>query len=416
MQVEESRDYDYPQETCFKAIVDYVIPNFKTSYQVGYSSVKIPNFLVGIKLKIVEAEYQAGFLKAKMQFMSYHLVPAKSSPLIKIYCKVTGRNSCSVEIVAESSAFSDNGVDNFFFNIWYSIPGISQLAKSGIFPKYYFDDVPIYDEKTFQTKNFAKEANKRAFKYIFKKIHRLLDEYLQEKYSPITSETTKEVPQERNSGNINIKNPINWIYQRLLHPKRTVILGSQGSGKTSACEFIKYCKWESDYLPGLVIANKWITINENAALEISYDIGGGNSYWDDWQIFIEQVDPEIIIYLIDGSKDMPQIYTDIGRAFKDIFICYKQELRSLKIFHVWLNFYDVWKNDENKRNKLKPLVKIAFEEQSMRYLGFKSQEIIWEFHETQLAPDGAPWEEILNALEHLGEEVRQIKAQESKNN
>lgn len=185
MPVETSRLYDYPNYVCYTALKDHVIENLSIKYRFGYDFAKIPTFTL-INLKLIEAETRVAFMKATMQIEG--LVTNYSSPIIKISCLTTGANSCSVEIVAESIELDENinifdlifnFENNFARNARYllsKIPGTSHLK---FLPKFYFDDVIVYDETTL---GGPQEANKRAFKYIFSKMHQLLDQYLQEKY------------------------------------------------------------------------------------------------------------------------------------------------------------------------------------------------------------------------------------------
>lgn len=179
MQIEESRDYNYPNYVCFKALVEEAIQNLDIKYEFGYSFLKMPN-LTWINLKVIESEPQAGFIKAKLQFKAYNLIPSVSSPLIKIYCIHTGNNTCSVEVIAESATYSDIELLNFSNDISAKIPGVSTL--SFIAPRLYVDGIAIMDPDTYKAKSPSEEMGKRLLKYVFNKLHKLLDQSLQKRY------------------------------------------------------------------------------------------------------------------------------------------------------------------------------------------------------------------------------------------
>lgn len=201
------------------------------------------------------------------------------------------------------------------------------------------------------------------------------------------------------------------IYRRQFEGRKILILGPTASGKTSLISYLRTGVPRDDHMPtpGAIITDRRVLLNTDAVIDIPYDAGGDEMYRDTWKFLVREIDPEAIIYVLDGSKSMASLEVDIETAFDDILSYYKNDIRSLSIFYVLINYCDIWMKDEDKKHELEPTLKLSFKRRLKEYAGLRDQNVTWRFFETQLSPNGKPWEEVKVALGHFGEDLKQLK-------
>jgi hypothetical protein len=167
MQIETNIDYPWPATECHAVLRDEVIPNLSLDYRIGYPVLSVPLGTVG--LSIEEEEERACLIKSRVRFRS--IIPQAIGPLLKIVSSRTAETRCSVEMVAESTAYYESGLANFLLdtmNKWN--PGMLLYKFKGS-PKILFGKEVVYDYSNFVKGRASQDMNVRAYKLIFRHLH-----------------------------------------------------------------------------------------------------------------------------------------------------------------------------------------------------------------------------------------------------
>lgn len=234
-----------------------------------------------------------------------------------------------------------------------------------------------------------------------------------EEISDSAAKTFNRVIEEKDIKNIPsiLQDGLLEIYRQQFKGKKILILGPTASGKTSLISFLKTGVPRDDHLPtpGAIITDRRILLNSDAVIDIPYDAGGDEMYRSTWNFLVREIDPEAIIYVLDGSKDVANLESEIDTAFNDILLCYKDHIRSLRIFYIFINYCDIWMEDDDKKYDLEEALGLSFKRRLKKYAGLRDQKVTWRFYRTQLSPSGIPWEEVKAALGHFGKDLERLK-------
>jgi hypothetical protein len=175
---EINRLYPFSNEFCFYKLKELVLPNITVKYQVGYFNLKIP--IGKVICEDISDRDDFRVCKAIVQFKCIPLIGFSfnlGSP-VKVLCRATGDNYCSVDIVTDATKFYSSNFLNTVADILYKkIPVYSWLVRK-IVPNIYFDDVKVIDGEKFKSKSLGKDLAKPGIDYLFQKIHKILSEEL----------------------------------------------------------------------------------------------------------------------------------------------------------------------------------------------------------------------------------------------
>lgn len=173
MQIETNLDYSVPAETCHVALRDHVLNDSKVACWIGYQFMSIPYGTC--RIRIEEEDPRAYLITARTRFWSGGVIPITIGPVLKIYSVATGETRCSVQMVAESTAYYSSQLANFYLDVINKVFPVYRLRIS---PKIFFDKEVVYDHRNFNKPRASQELNVRAYKYIFAKLHKQLGEFL----------------------------------------------------------------------------------------------------------------------------------------------------------------------------------------------------------------------------------------------
>lgn len=187
--------------------------------------------------------------------------------------------------------------------------------------------------------------------------------------------------------------------------KNLVVFGPTASGKSTLIEYLKTGKTTGEYNPtvGTIIVDRKFEIDENFLTALR-DVSGEKEFREvDWFQIINSVNPDGIVFMINPVDKTYKLEDSLSIAFDNCLRHYVEDLKRLKAFYVFLNFYDKWKDDENKKRFLATETKLKIEKMLSNYPVFDTLKIA--VYKTQLAEDGSPWEEVNNALVHFSKDI-----------
>lgn len=178
MQIETNLDYLFPAETCYVILRDEVVSKFRLTYWFGYRLVRVP--FGSIKLKVEEEESRALLMKVRTRFWGGGIVPQTIGPVLRIISKPTAETRCTVEMVAESTAYYNSQFANLFLDMMNHLNPAMLIYKFRGSPKVFFGDEVVYDHKSFEKTRASQDINIGAYKYIFSELHKRLAEKLKD--------------------------------------------------------------------------------------------------------------------------------------------------------------------------------------------------------------------------------------------
>jgi hypothetical protein len=148
------------------------------------------------------------------------------------------------------------------------------------------------------------------------------------------------------------KNAITKALQYIFKNRIILILGARESGKTSLIHFIHTAKpyievdgekQSPNPTLGAVIVDEEIEVSKSAERKwgkIEKDVSG--DFRDLWKELIAELNPDGIIYMIDGRLENEALKQAVQEIFSDVLSEYKHDLRNLKVLHIFANFADIW--------------------------------------------------------------------------
>jgi hypothetical protein len=213
------------------------------------------------------------------------------------------------------------------------------------------------------------------------------------------------------------KNGVTKGLQYIFKKRVILILGVRESGKTSLIHFMHTGKPYIDVdgerqspnpTLGAVIVDEEIEVSKSAEKrwgKIEKDVSG--DFRDLWKQLIAELDPDGIVYMIDGRLENDGLKESIQEIFSDVLSEYKHDLRKLKVLHIFANFADIWsKNSLTETRKINQ-IRECFEETRLEYPNMTKLSVMASA--TQLSPKLNAWPETIRALEHFGADLASKK-------
>lgn len=191
----------------------------------------------------------------------------------------------------------------------------------------------------------------------------------------------------------------------IFNDKNFIVLGPRESGKTTLLEYLRTGQPIEKYNPtvGTVVIDRKFEIDEDFMKALK-DVGGDKEFREiDWFHLIKSINPDGIIFMINGNESTSKIEESIDIAFENCLRHYSNGSRNLKAFYVFLNFYDKWKNDSSKKLLLVSKIKLKIMERINESSSLHNLKV--EVYKTQLSPKGSPWNEVNSALIHFSKDI-----------
>jgi hypothetical protein len=190
--------------------------------------------------------------------------------------------------------------------------------------------------------------------------------------------------------------------------KPVLFLGPKGGGKTSLMVFLMKGKPEDcGATVALTEVDRMGEIREEQVLHFLEDIGGDPSLRDFWPGMLVRVNPEAIVFVLNGAKPMEEVEQDLRETLNAALPVYRDARGALRVVYTLLNYYDVWEHDVQKRHLLRPTVDRVLQEERMKY--HPLLEVKFEIYHSQLNPTASDWSEARLAMEHLATDMKSYK-------
>jgi hypothetical protein len=190
--------------------------------------------------------------------------------------------------------------------------------------------------------------------------------------------------------------------------KPVLFLGPKGGGKTSLMVYLMKGRPEDwGATVALTEMDRVGEIREEQVLHFLEDIGGDPSLRDFWPGMLARVNPEAIVFVLNGAKDMATIQQDLRETLEAALPVYLTGRGKLRVVYTLLNFYDEWQHDMEKRHRLRPEVDRIVQEEKMKYPTLL--DVKFEIYHSQLNPAAPDWEEARLAMEHLATDLKSYK-------
>jgi hypothetical protein len=189
---------------------------------------------------------------------------------------------------------------------------------------------------------------------------------------------------------------------RFFSGKNVVILGPAGSGKTTLINLLRTgAPAVHNPTAGVALVDRRFELNDATWLKVRSDVGGDALYRPLWGQLVAEIDPDVIIFLLDGRKSVDAVVADTQICLNDA-LGQVPGRRRLKLIYVFVNFWDVWNLDPVKNDVLRSRVQLTVDEAKS---AFGLSGIPVEAKATHMNPNASQWPELENALQHLGSEL-----------
>lgn len=201
-------------------------------------------------------------------------------------------------------------------------------------------------------------------------------------------------------------------YHKMFKNRNILILGPKSSGKSSLILYMasgkpfemvgKERKTPEPTALSAVVDRKF-HLQTNEWVKIKKDVPGDLSLRETWRQAIIDIDPEGIIYLIDGrvaEKESEKLVRDI---FESVLIHYSESSRMLISFHIFINFGDKWASSPEAERKLVRVIENEFEKQRSQFESINRCR--FGVSMTQLSPNKDSWTEVHRAINRFGADL-----------
>lgn len=199
---------------------------------------------------------------------------------------------------------------------------------------------------------------------------------------------------------------------RYIFEKRNILIfGPKGAGKTSLLWYLKdgqpfKVKGGEIVKPNptgnVVVIGRNVQLSQHMKrpqaqyANVPADVGGDQIYRDAWKDLTTEIDPDGIIYMVNGSLTGDEFKESVEDLFEDVLSVYKNRRGRLNAVHVFLNFGDIWARNLRVQKDKEHAVENYILSQLGEYKFLKGLRI--GVSTTQLSPERNEWESTGRAL------------------
>lgn len=196
------------------------------------------------------------------------------------------------------------------------------------------------------------------------------------------------------------RDQIRHQYARFFEAKNILILGPKQAGKTSLIWLLEKGKpyRKSGQRPNptamAAIIDKKMSRQTANWLKVQKDLPGDEGLREQWLSAINELEPEGIIYVIDGREEL---FPQLDILFSDVIgKANGQATEVLRVLHVFVNFSDLWAQKPLQiRKRVREVEDLLFAD--MSELGY--DHVFMQVHHTHLNPRATAWPEAETALQ-----------------
>jgi len=139
--------------------------------------------------------------------------------------------------------------------------------------------------------------------------------------------------------------------------------------------------------------------------KIMKDVSGDRVFRELWTDLIDEIEPQGIIYLVDGRLSKAELEQDVETIFEDILPLYEKVGKDLIAFHIFISFADQWANARHIKSTQLNNVRLYFEDRLAQSEFNYLQNLRFEASIVHLAPDEKSWADTDRALEKFGADL-----------
>lgn len=186
--------------------------------------------------------------------------------------------------------------------------------------------------------------------------------------------------------------------------RNILVFGPKASGKTSLLLLMKEDrpfeivngdrKSPSPTVITAILDEKF-KLQKNIWMNLKMDVPGDLDLRKTWEIAIQQVRPQGIIYMIDGSKS-EQLENFTNDIWENVLVHYTDSYLSIKVIHIFINFMDKWATSNAKKRKLEFQLIERFEK--LRDKHPEMMDFDFQVSSIQLSPNEDEWNAAKKAL------------------
>jgi hypothetical protein len=182
-----------------------------------------------------------------------------------------------------------------------------------------------------------------------------------------------------------------------------IVLGPKGSGKTTLINMLHTGRPAlHNPTAGVALVDRRVELTDANWVKLPSDVGGDDLYRPLWAQLMVDIDPEVLILILDGRKSSTDVVDDVRRSMRDALSLRASDQGRLRLIYVFINFWDVWNLESAKRDTLRSRVQLTVDEEKGAY-GLSGLRVgAWA---TQMNPNHSAWPELENALQHLGKDL-----------
>jgi hypothetical protein len=202
---------------------------------------------------------------------------------------------------------------------------------------------------------------------------------------------------------------IRRIYRVYFEGRNILVLGAKQTGKTSLINFLHAGKpyeeveGEKQALnptSGAAVIDKKVRVNKDKPRRIPKDVGGEPAFRLLWAQMIKELEPEGIIYMIDGRLSAAKLKQAVNELRSDVLKHFERDAQELIALHIFMNYSDKWGSSPKEIRRRIRIVRDALENAIEGNAILEN--IRYDYSETQLNPDADSWLEANRAVHKFG--------------
>ena len=197
------------------------------------------------------------------------------------------------------------------------------------------------------------------------------------------------------------------LYNYAFRRRNVIFFGPKGSGKTSLKEYLESGRAvvvTHEPTAGVALVDRNYELGSTDWLRVAHDPGGDALYRTLWPKLTKTINPDAIVYVLDGRKSVEEVECDME-------VCLQQSLSEyaegrLRLIYVFVNFYDVWCTDPFKNDVLCSAIQHVAAKKKHTYPALRALRLKAE--PTHINPHLHSWPELETALSHFATDLKSL--------